>query len=231
MLWSERIKRYILFLIGVFIMAGGVVFTVRSALGTTPLASFPFALYSIFEPLSFGTATFLNCMLLLIAQLVLMRRNFDLKQFAQIPLAIFLGLFQDVWGFLLGDWAPETYPIKLVVLVVGCCLTALGVGFQVTANVVMDSATAFTKDISDKFGFDFGKCKICVDWSFVVIAVIVDLAVLHTVVGVREGTVICAFLVGIIAGFLKKKFVPMNRFLMGREKYEATYHPTETVGT
>ncbi len=231
MSWSERIKRYILFLIGVFVMAGGVVFTVRAALGTTPLASFPFTLFTIFDRLSFGTATFLNCMLMLIAQLVLMRRNFDLKQFAQIPLAIFLGLFQDVWGILLGDWAPETYPIKLVVLLVGCCLTALGVGLQVTANVVMDSATALTKDISDKFGFDFGKCKICVDWSFVVIAVVVGLAVLHTVVGVREGTVICAFLVGIIAGFFKKKFVPMNRFLMGREKYEATYHPTETVGT
>jgi uncharacterized membrane protein YczE len=101
-------------------------------------------------------------------------------------------------------------------MLLACLLMGLGVALEVTANVVTDAAASLTKTIADQYHFDFGRTKICFDSFLVLAGAIVSLIGLHTVAGIREGTLVAAILTGLVAGFLKKRFVFMQRFLSGK---------------
>ena len=61
---KDVFKRYLVFVIGLYFLAAGIVLIVRSALGTTPISSVNYVL-SLNSPLSLGTCTFLINMLLI----------------------------------------------------------------------------------------------------------------------------------------------------------------------
>ncbi len=59
------IKRYLVFVLGLYFLAAGVVLIVRSALGTTPISSINYVM-SLNTPLTLGTCTFIINMLLIV---------------------------------------------------------------------------------------------------------------------------------------------------------------------
>mgnify|MGYP002711705506 CR=1 FL=1 len=64
---KDVFKRYLVFVIGLYFLAAGIVLIVRSALGTTPISSINYVL-SLNSPLSLGTCTFLINMLLILGK-------------------------------------------------------------------------------------------------------------------------------------------------------------------
>ena len=60
---KEIFKRYLVFVIGLYFLAAGIVLIIRSALGTTPISSINYVL-SLNSPLSLGTCTFIINMVL-----------------------------------------------------------------------------------------------------------------------------------------------------------------------
>lgn len=70
---KDVFKRYLVFVIGLYFLAAGIVLIVRSALGTTPISSVNYVL-SLNSPLSLGTCTFLINMLLIMGQFWLIRK-------------------------------------------------------------------------------------------------------------------------------------------------------------
>lgn len=71
---KDVFKRYLVFVIGLYFLAAGIVLIVRSALGTTPISSINYVL-SLNSPLSLGTCTFLINMLLILGQFWIIRKN------------------------------------------------------------------------------------------------------------------------------------------------------------
>ena len=60
------LKRYLLLLIGLAIMAFGVAFSIKASLGTSPISSVPYVV-SLFTPLTVGTATItMHCVFILL---------------------------------------------------------------------------------------------------------------------------------------------------------------------
>ena len=55
---KELLKKYSVFILGLYFLAVGIVLIVRSALGTTPISSVNYVL-SLNTPLSLGTWTFI----------------------------------------------------------------------------------------------------------------------------------------------------------------------------
>ena len=83
---NETIKRYILFILCLFFMGIGVALTKHGELGVSPISSVANVVSIKFTFLSFGTwLTISNCVLLL-GQVLLLRKNFQPIQFLQIPL-------------------------------------------------------------------------------------------------------------------------------------------------
>lgn len=76
------LKRYLLLLVGLSIMAFGVAFSIQASLGTSPISSVPYAV-SLFSPLTVGTATItMHCIFILI-QILLLRKKYQPIQLMQ----------------------------------------------------------------------------------------------------------------------------------------------------
>lgn len=71
---ANKLKRYILFFVGVFINSFGISVITKADLGTSPISSVPYVL-SLNFPFSLGEFTIAVNMLMVLAQLVILRRN------------------------------------------------------------------------------------------------------------------------------------------------------------
>lgn len=214
---SEIIKRYILCIMGLFFSALGVAVTKRGELGVSPISSVANVLSLQFPVLTLGNWLIIwNC-ILIIGQIVILRRKFEWIQLLQIPLSFLFGTFTDFGMWLFAWTSSDFYPLRLVNIAAGTILLGFGISLCVIANVVMNSGEAFVKAISDTTHKDFGTLKICFDVSCVIIAIVLSLFFFaFTIQGTREGTVIAALCTGVvIKWFTPRLRRPLERILTG----------------
>lgn len=105
----EKAKRYLVFLIGLFINSLGVSLITKADLGTSPISSIPYVL-SLNFPLTLGEFTIIFSLLLIFLQLVILQRNFKPEHLLQIPVSIAFGYFIDLCMALLAFVQPQAYP-------------------------------------------------------------------------------------------------------------------------
>ena len=197
---TELIKRYIFLLVGLFVNGLGVSFITKAGLGTSPITSIPYTLSLGFTP-TVGMFTLVFNIFLVILQVILLRRNFQLQNLLQLPIIALFSFFIDLTMSLLGFMQPETYAMKVVSLIVGCLILGFGVFMEMVANVAV-------------FSTDFGKTKIAFDSSMTIIAAILSFIMFKHLDGVREGTIVAAILVGFIARLFKKYIGGIEKILI-----------------
>ena len=212
---TELIKRYIFLLAGLFVNGLGVSFITKAGLGTSPITSIPYTLSLGFTP-TVGMFTLVFNIFLVILQVILLRRNFQLQNLLQLPIIALFSFFIDLTMSLLGFMQPETYAMKVVSLIVGCLILGFGVFMEMAANVAMLPGEATVRAVSDVFSTDFGKTKIAFDSSMTVIAAILSFIMFRHLDGVREGTIVAAILVGFIARLFKKYIGGIEKILISR---------------
>ena len=212
----NKLKRYIIFLIGLFINSLGVSLITKANLGTSPISSIPYVL-SLNFPLTLGNFTIIFSLLLIFLQLLILRKNFKPEYYLQIPVSILFGYFIDFTMILMAFVQPESYPSKIIYLLIGCVILGFGVYIEVLADVVMLPGESFVRAIVLTWKTNFGTTKICFDVSMAVIAAILSFVFTGHLNGVREGTIIAALLVGFIARVLGKKLAFVKPLLFPEE--------------
>lgn len=205
---KHPLRRCLLLVAGLFIMAFGVAFSIKAGLGTSPISSLPYVL-SLFTPLTVGTATIALHVTLILLQILLLRRRYDPVQLLQLPVALVFGGLTDFSVWALQSITVSTYPARWVLCLVGILLVGVGVSFEVTANLVTLAGEGMVLAVCKVFPVPFGNAKIGFDVTLVVIASLLSLIFLGGLYGVREGTVAAAFCVGLIARQVNR---PMRRF-------------------
>lgn len=211
----EITKRYILFIISLFFTALGVAFTKHGELGVSPISSVANVMNCKFDSLSLGTWLIIwNCALI-IGQILILGRKFQIIQLLQIPLSFLFGWFTDL-GMLIVTFIPvESYPVRIMMVVIGITILGFGVSLSVIADVILNSGEAFVKAVSDTISKEFGNVKIGFDIICVVLASILSLIFFDfTIVGIREGTLLTALCTGMVVKFFNKRLKnPINRIL------------------
>lgn len=201
----ETLKRYLIFLVGLFVNSLGVSLITKANLGTSPISSIPYVL-SLNFPFTLGNFTIFFSIFLIVLQLIILRKNFKLEHILQIPVSIIFGYFIDLTMILFSWVNPKAYIMKIVYLLIGCLILGVGVYMEVLADVVMLPGESFVRAVVLTWKTNFGTTKICFDVSMSVIAAVLSFVFVGRLAGVREGTVIAALLVGFIARLLGKKF-------------------------
>lgn len=200
----EKLKRYWIFLVGLFVNSLGVSLITEANLGTSPISSIPYVL-SLNFPFTLGNFTIFFSIFLIMLQLIILRKNFKLEHILQIPVSIIFGYFIDLTMLLFSWINPEVYIMKIVYLLIGCLILGIGVYMEVLADVVMLPRESFVRAIAITWKTNFGTTKICFDVSMAVIAVVLSFVFAGRLEGVREGSVIAALLVGFIARLIGKR--------------------------
>lgn len=201
---KETVKRYVLFIISVFFCGLGVAFTKHAELGVSPISSIANVVSIKFDFISFGTWLIVSNCVLLLGQIILLRRNFNPIQLLQIPLSFLFGYFTDFGLWIIEDIPNENYIVRLLLVAAGIIFIGFGIAIGVIADVILNSGEAIVKAISDVTKKEFGTVKIIFDITWVLMSVVLSLIFFDgKLVGTREGTIISAVFVGVTVKFFK----------------------------
>ncbi len=221
---SLWLRRFACYLCGLFIMAIGVVFSVRSALGVSPVTCLANVTYQIFGVsrgiafLSLGVCTTLTYCVYILAELLLLRRDFKPAMLLQIVASTIFGtlvnLAMRVFSFLP---APERYPVRLLYLCCSIPLVALGVMLYLAPNILPTPGEGLSIAVSRRTGKSVASCKMITDCCMVAASLTVSLLYFRKLVGVREGTFISALLVGFVMKRMMRFCNPWLLRFVGRE--------------
>lgn len=199
----KQVKRYCFLLVGLFIMAFGVAFSIKAGLGTSPISSVPYVL-SEATPLTVGNITIMMHCFFVLLQIAILRRKYKPIQLLQLVVAVAFGYMTDFAVWILSPLQCNGYAMEWIFCVIGIILVAVGVSFEVTANVVTLAGEGLVLAICQVTPVKFGTMKVTFDVTLVIIACILSFIFLHGLYGVREGTVAAAIFVGTISRQINK---------------------------
>ena len=212
---KELAKRYGLFIISLWFSALGVAITKCGSLGVSCISSVPNVLSLRFTALTIGGWTFLWNTLLVLCQIALLGKRFQKIQLLQIPLSFLFGWFTDVAMLLAVKIPVNSYAMQLVMVVAGVAVLAFGITLGVIANVVLNAGEGIVKALADVSGKEFGFVKMRFDAVCVILSLAISLVTFGgKIIGVREGTLIAAFLNGTMVKWYSRRLKePLNQRL------------------
>lgn len=202
--WARRL---IVYISGLFLLAMGVAFSIKSGLGVSPVSSFPYALSLVFNR-DVGLLSTIVFSFFVLLQIVLLRRNFQLKNLFQLAIASLFGFFVTLSNTLITPLSPEGYFAQLALLGISLVLIAIGIIFYLAANVIPQPPEGLVLALQRVTKVPFSKVKVLFDVTSVSLAGILLIFFHGNVVGLREGTVIAALGVGRLIGIFSKWIKP-----------------------
>lgn len=225
---KELFIRFFLMLSGLFILAQGISFSVIANLGTDAITS-PALVASIFseragiEFFTVGRALICIHLILVMVQIAVLRRQYNPIQLLQIAMGLLLGLMLDACMSYTTLLPVPNYAAAIGYTILACIVCAFGIFTYVKADMVPLSAEGLCLALCKRFGWNFSHVKVGLDCSMLVIAVVASLLLFGEIVGVREGSLICACSVGFIIGVFFRIFPYWDKLInLCKETSETT---------
>ena len=190
------LKRTLLLCIALGVMAVGVALSIKADLGTSPISSVPYVV-SLMSEMSVGTATILINAILLVGEILIMRRQFQPIQLLQLAVVTLFGWLIDL----------------CLCCIAGIIILGIGVSLEVTANLIPLPGEGLILSICTVLPIKFGNMKVITDVSLVVAAVLLSFIFLADLYGVREGTIAAAICVGLVSKMVIRLIGPYQRWL------------------
>lgn len=211
------IRRVVIYILGLLFLAFGVAFSVNSNLGVSPVNSLPYVVSLITET-DMGSCVIVIFGSYILVQILLLRRNFQWINLTQMVFSTLFGYFVDFAKWVVGDFALPTYFGQLAMLAISIILVAAGVCLYMDVKLVNMPMEGMTHAIKETLlpGLAFHDVKVIMDCVVVGIGVVLSFLFLGRLDGIREGTVICALLVGKLMKPIKKILQPaMDSYCFG----------------
>lgn len=203
----NMVLRIVALLFSQAVVAFGIAISRNTDLGLSAISTIPGVL-DYATPLSLGTITFIFNVLLVLAQVVLLRREFNPFQFLAIPFVFVFSWFIDLFVPVAALLPMPNYVVRLLFSLLSCAFIALGVWLQTKVALLMLPGDGIVQTISYVFHTNFGKTKMVFDSSLIATGALISLLTMGGLYGVREGSVIAAVLVGAIIRFFDPKLAP-----------------------
>lgn len=185
--------RIFMLLFGTACASFGIALTTTSGLGTI-------------TGLSFGTTTFLINLLFYLIEAVLLGKAMPKWNILQIPAVLVFGAFIDLSMALVKPFAPMSWFTGLCMSLIGNVWLAAGIFLQVRSKTLVQPGEGAVLAISVVTRKAFGSIKVFFDCFLVLSAAVLGFFVLNEIVGIREGTLISAVLVGSLVKGISKLF-------------------------
>ncbi len=211
---AGMLRRIVIYLIGMFLMTVGVNLSVLSGLGVSPIDTIPY-IVSLISGKSLGLSSTLVFSVYIVLQMIILRRDFNWKNLLQIVISILFGWFVSLSGFLTAMLPQEpVYAVKFLYMLCSMGFLGIGIFLYVATDIMSMPADGVSLALAFRTKKPMSTCKIFFDWSVVVLSVILSVAYLHNISGIREGTFIAAFGVGLVIRFWETRAAePLRRFL------------------
>ncbi len=190
----RKTARFCVYLLGLMLLALGIVMNARTGLGVSAVSSIPHAA-SRLTGLSPGVTTaglYFVCVLL---QALMLGRKCPWTVLLQLPFSVVFGSFIHLFDGPFDYYAQ--HPVMQSLMLLGAImLTAMGSTLVVAMDVVPNAPDGLARLIGERLGKDFGFGKSALDAGCVLVTVLGTWLAAGEVLGVGLGTLASALLVG-----------------------------------
>ena len=208
--WIRLSARLGIYCLGLVVLAFGITLSVNSNLGVSPVSSLPYVVSQILG-ISLGTCTTLVYALYVVAQMMLSGRKFQPALFLQLVFSTLFGYFVDAAKLILGDYRLPGYMGQLVMLGGSIVLISFSLVLYMDVQIAPMPAEGLVACIAAKYDKPFAKVKTLFDCGSVLVGTVLCLVFLGKILGIREGTIFTAMLVGRLTGVIRKRLTPLIR--------------------
>lgn len=196
----ELALRYSVFVTGLFIMALGIGMGVHADLGISPISCPPYVMSLGAPRFTLGQYTILLHILLILLQIVLLRRQFERIQLLQLAVAFAFGFFCDLGVRITAPLTPATYGGQLALMLSSCLVQAIGISLEISAGALLLAGEGAMLAIARVTRIPFERVKVAFDVALVAIGMLLAWLLFGDLTGIREGTFVSAVLIGLIIG-------------------------------
>ena len=192
----QTVNRWILYLMGMMILALGLTLNTKAGLGVSPIISVAYSISEIWA-LNFGDMTFLLYVLFVAAQLVLRGRRSRPAVLLQIPLSLVFSRVLNLYSATIPyEAADHGFGMNFLLLLLAILFTGVGVSLTVNMKLVPNPGDGIVAAVAEKMERDQGFAKNIFDVGCVAATCALSLMTTGRVVGVGVGTVAAMIGVG-----------------------------------
>lgn len=216
----EFVWQHILLIASMFFMTLGVALCVRSNLGSGVISSIPMAFTLAGEAglapgLTIGGYTNIMNVILVAAQILVLRRRFEMVQLFQLAVGFIFGAMLDINMWITSVFSYETLLNQIIAQLAGATILGVAVAAEIRCGSVTMPGEGIQVAISRVSGKPFPIVKIAVDTTLVALAVVCGYAFFgswpRTVVG--PGTLFAMFYVGYVVKLINPHMKWFDRLL------------------
>lgn len=199
---SNRLFRWLFYLLGLLILAVGLTLNTKNGQGVTPIVSVPYCISQL-SGLNFGNMTLLIYCLFVAAQFLIKGKKARWTDLLQVPLSIGFIRFMNLFDQLL-DFEPQGAAATLC--------TGVGAAMSVNMNLVPNPGDGILAALAQRTGREMGLVKNCFDLLNVCLTLAMGFAFAQPFCGIGLGTLLAMVGVGrVIALFNRFCRLPLGR--------------------
>ncbi|CEA02867.1 hypothetical protein BN1048_01877 [Jeotgalicoccus saudimassiliensis] len=189
-----------------FFLSAGVSLSIQANLGVSPVSSLPYAL-TLTTGISIGMMTIAANIMFIVIQIFLSKRFNFRESVVQILIAFLFGFMMDFTLYLIQMMpAPESLLMRFVFVGLSLFVVSFGLLGYFSAKFPLMPYDELTHVISEKFRMQFGKAKVASDLTNVIAAAVICLIFINSPGSIGIGTLLAAYFVGKIVGWMMKKY-------------------------
>jgi uncharacterized membrane protein YczE len=210
---KNLILRFILYLIGLVILALGISLNAKTSLGVSPIISTAYCVSDI-TGYNFGNMTFILYIILVCVEIVIhlvgRQKKKALMDCLQIIISLIFTRFLNVFDRIIpnlgseamqGTWAGSMEG-RIGMLLAAIVFTGIGAAMSLNMRIIPNPGDGIVQTIADAAGKDNGFIKNCVDITCVVVTCATGLLFARRIIGIGVGTLLAMIGVGrVIAVF------------------------------
>lgn len=200
--------RLAIYCLGLLVLAFGIALSVNCNLGVSPVSSLPYVISQILN-VSLGTCTTIVYGVYVLIQMLINGKKFQPALLLQLVFSTMFGYFVDGAKAVLGDFILPTYFGQLAMLAMSIILIGFSLVLYIDVELAPMPAEGLVSCIAAKLGKPFSTIKTLFDCTSVMVGMVLCFLFLGRLVGIREGTIITAMLVGKMTGIIRKRLTPL----------------------
>lgn len=194
----KNILRGLSYIIGLIVLALGIILNTKTNLGVSPLISVSYCVSELAQ-INMGNVTFIWYMVFVLVEVVshicTKRYKVIVTDVLQIPLSMVFTRFMNLFSAILPE-VGENMGKRLLFLAVAIVLTGVGIALTLNARLVPNPGDGIVQALADCSGKKVSAMKNILDAACVLITIIISLVFEGKIIGVGIGTVLAVIFVG-----------------------------------
>lgn len=194
---NKKVKRFLVYIVGLFILALGLTLNTKANLGVSPIISVPYSISQITGG-NFGDLTLIIYLIFILIQILLHVSQKEYKEIwldlLQFPLSLIFTRLLNLFSYCIPT--SQRLEIRFLILIVAIICTGIGAAMSLSMHIVPNPGDGIVQAFAKRVNKSVGLTKNIFDCLNLCITLCISIFIAHKIIGIGIGTIVAVLGVG-----------------------------------